>query len=75
MRKFGFPTRSKTNQVVQPQKMVRGLKFWFPEVDGLHFLCGENRVADQLHGNRTADQHLHLRIFKKQILMRRLMVF
>ena len=24
---FGFPTRSHTNQAVQPQKMARGLKF------------------------------------------------
>ena len=24
----GFPTRSDTNQAVQPQKMVRGSKFW-----------------------------------------------
>ena len=25
---FGFPTRTDTNQTVQPQKMTRGLKFW-----------------------------------------------
>ena len=25
---LGFPTRSDTNQGVQPQKMARGLKFW-----------------------------------------------
>ena len=29
----GFPTRSDTNQAVQPQKMARGLKFQIQEQD------------------------------------------
>ena len=31
----GFPTRSDTKQVVQPQKMAIGLQFWIWEVEGL----------------------------------------
>ena len=37
-------TRSDTNQAVQPQKMARGLKL----VEGLYYLCSENKGADQL---------------------------
>ena len=32
-----FPTRSDTNQAVQPQKMARDSKFWFKEVEGLYY--------------------------------------
>ena len=32
---FGFPTKHDTNWAVQPQKMVRGLKCWILEVEGL----------------------------------------
>ena len=53
---FGFPTRSDTNWSVQQQKMARGLKFWIKEVEGLHYLCSENKGADQLCGYRKADQ-------------------
>ena len=35
----GFLIRSDTNQVVQPQKMARGLKFQNTEVEGLYYLC------------------------------------
>ena len=44
----GFQTRSNTNWTVQPQKMVRGLKFGIHEVEGLYYLCSENKGADQL---------------------------
>ena len=50
-----FPTRSDTNLAVQPQKMVRGLKFRNQEVDGLYYLCGENKGADQLYCYCAAD--------------------
>ena len=43
-----FPTRSVTNQAVQPQKMARGLKFRIKEVEGLYYLCRENKGTDQL---------------------------
>ena len=45
------------NRVVQPQKMVRGLKFGIQEVEGLYHLCIKNKDADQLHGYRAADLH------------------
>ena len=31
-----------------PQKMPRGLKFLFQEVEGLYYPCSENKGADQL---------------------------
>ena len=42
----GFPTRSDKNRAVQPLEMVRGLKFWIYEVEGLYFLCSESKDAD-----------------------------
>ena len=61
----GFPTRSETNQTVQPQKMIRGLNFWIKEEEGLVYLCSENEGADPLCGFRAADLRLCLRICKK----------
>ena len=55
---FWFPTWSDTNQAVQLQKMARGLKFRTLKVEGLYFLCSENKGADQLLGYREADLHL-----------------
>ena len=40
--------RHKLSFTVQPQKMVRGLKFWIKLEEGLHYLCGENKGPDQL---------------------------
>ena len=45
-RSLGFPTRSDTNQAVQPLKMDRGLKFRIYEVDGLYYLCRENKGTE-----------------------------
>ena len=61
---FWFPTRSYTNQAVQPNKMARGLKFRIYEVEGLHYPCSENKGADQLRGYRKADLRLCFRICK-----------
>ena len=61
---FGFPTRSATNQAVQPQKMSRSLKFQIKEVDGLYYPYSENKGADQLRGYREADLRLCFRICK-----------
>ena len=61
----GFSTRSDTNRDVQPQKMVRGLKFRFHEVDGLNYLCSKNKGTDQLRGSRAADLPLSFCICKK----------
>ena len=48
MRKWSseFPTRSETNQAVQPQKMAKGLKFRFYVVEGLYYQYSENKGAD-----------------------------
>ena len=35
-----------TNQAVQPLKIARGLKFGINEVEGMYYLCSENKVAD-----------------------------
>ena len=45
---WGLTTRSDTNRAVQPQKMVRGLKFRIYEVEELYYLCSENKGTDQL---------------------------
>ena len=42
--------RSDTNWAVQPQKMARGLKVLIYKVEGLYYLCSENKGADQLRG-------------------------
>ena len=52
---FWFPSWSDTNQAVQLQKMTRGLKFRIRKVEGLYYLCSENKGADQLRGYREAD--------------------
>ena len=62
--KFWFPTWSNTNRAVQPQKMARGLKFQMSKVEGLYYLCSENKGADQLRGYREADLRLCFRICK-----------
>ena len=43
-----FPTRSNTNRAVQPQKMVRDLKFRILEEKGLYYLFSENKGAESL---------------------------
>ena len=62
---FWFPTWSDTNQAVQLQKMARGLKFWIWKIEGLYYLCSENKGADQLRGYREADLRLCFRICKR----------
>ena len=67
----GFPTRSHTSQAAQPHKMARGLKFRIWEVEGLYYLCSENKGADQLRGYREADLRLCFRICRKPVFSRR----
>ena len=43
-----FSSWSDTNQAMQSQKMARGLKFRIKKVEGLDYLCSENKDADQL---------------------------
>ena len=55
---FWFSTRSDTNRAVQSHKLARGLKFWFKKVEGLYYLCSENKGAGQIHGYSEADLRL-----------------
>ena len=66
---FWFPTWSDKNQAVQLQKMARGLKFRILKVEGLYYICGENKGADQLRGNREADLRLCFRICKTLVFL------
>ena len=52
---------SDTNRVVQPQKMVRGLKFRIKEEGGLYYLCRKTEglisctvTANEIHCNFVA---------------------
>ena len=54
---------------VQPQKMVRGSKLRVEEVEGLYYLCKENKGADYLSGYHAADLRLYFRIWKKQVFL------
>ena len=64
---LGFMTRYDTNRAAHPQKMARGLNFGIYEVEGLHYLCSENKGADQLRGYCAADLRLCFRICKKPV--------
>ena len=68
---FWFSTRSDTNQAVQSQEMARGLKFRFKKVEGLYYLCSENKGADQLRGYHEADLRLCFRICKMLVFSQR----
>ena len=63
----GFQTWSDTDQAVQQQKMLRGLKFWLLEVEGLFYRSSENKGADQLCDYHTPDLCLCFLICKKQV--------
>ena len=65
--RVNFPIRSDRNQAVQPQKMARDLKFWIKKVEGLYYLCSENKGTDQLCSYWAADLHLCFRICKRQV--------
>ena len=63
------------NLAVQPQKMVRGLKFQIKEAEGMYYICSENKGSDQLCRNSAADLHLPFHICKKQVsIMTRLIM-
>ena len=64
---FWFPTWSDKNQAVQLKKMARGMKFW--KVEGLYYICSENKGADQLGGYREADLGLCFRICKTLVFL------
>ena len=70
-RSAGFPTRSHTDQAVQPQKIASDLKFRISVVEGLYYPCSENKGADQLCGYRGADLRLCFGICKRPVFSRR----
>ena len=47
--------------------MARSLKFRLWKVEGLYYLCSENKGADELRGYREADLRLCFRMFKKPV--------
>ena len=49
--------------------MARGLKFQIKEVEGLCYLCRENKITDQLCGYHVADLHLCRRICINQVFI------
>ena len=51
----GFPARSDTNRTVRTQEMARGLTFRILEVEGLYYLCSENKSSDQLRSYCAVD--------------------
>ena len=61
---FWSPTWSDTNQAVQLQNMAKGLKFRIKKVEGLYYICSENKGADQFRGYREAALRLCFRICK-----------
>ena len=68
-RVFGFPTRSDTNQDIQPQKMASVLKFLIKEVEGLYYLSTETKGTDQVRHYCAAHLCLCFRICKKQVFL------
>ena len=66
---MGVPARSDTNRAAQPQKIARDLKFRILKVEGLYYLCGENKGADQLRSYCAADLGLCFRICKKPVFL------
>ena len=67
---FRVSDQVRHNQAVRQQKMARSLKFRIKKVEGLFYLCSENKGDDQLRGYREADLRLCFRICKKMILSR-----
>ena len=59
-----FLTWSDANQAMQSQQMAIGLKFRIKQIEGLDYLCSENKGVDQLRGYREADVRLCFRICK-----------
>ena len=57
------------NGVALIQKMGRSLKFRIYELEGLYYLCSENKGEDQLPGFRPADLRLCLHMLKAGFLM------
>ena len=64
---FGVSDQVRHNQAVQPLKTARALKFRMSEVEGLYYLCSENKGTDQLCSYCTAYLRLCFCIGKKPV--------
>ena len=54
------------------KRWIENLKFLISKVEGLYYLCSENKGADQLRGYREADLRLIcFRIYEKPVFSRR----
>ena len=62
---------SDTKQAVKLKNAARGLKFRIKKVEGLYYLFGENKDADQLRGYREADLRLCCRICEIPVFSQR----
>ena len=62
-----FLTRSDTNQAIQPQMMARGLKFQIEEVEGLYYLCIENKDYLCSKNKSTDKPHRFYAFFTKSL--------
>ena len=60
----GFPKMPDTKRGVQSQKLARGYTIPNQKVEGLFYLCIENKGANQLCGYCT-NLHICFRIFEK----------
>ena len=58
---------SDTNPAVQPQETARGLKFRIYEEEGLHYLCSENKGADQLRSYMQKAVFLMMRLILNHV--------
>ena len=67
---FGVSDQVDTNRAVKSQKMVRSLKFWIKKEDGSHYLCSEDKGADQLCSYCTADLRLCFCKSKNPVFLR-----
>ena len=70
-RSLGFSTRSDTNRPVQSQKKARCLKFCIEVDNELYYPNSENKGADQLCSDCTADLRLCFRIGKNPVFLQR----
>ena len=68
---FWVSNQVQHNRAVQPQ-IVRGLKFCIEDVEGLYYLCSENKGADQLCDYHAANLRLCFRIGEKVFLIAQL---
>ena len=63
----GFLTRSKTNQAVQPQKIVRSFKFQINEVEALYYPCSKIKLLISCTVTAQLTCTFVFRICKKQV--------